>query len=100
MFCSSLDAKSLDKQARTGEGARAPALDEQDDHVKESEEVTAGEAEFILLGHQGLPGLEGGLQPSVPGAELPVGAKFQGDGRILTGKYGFEDGPEVSLVGE
>ena len=79
MFCSSLDAKSLDKQARTGEGARAPALDEQDDHVKESEEVTAGEAEFILLGHPGFPGFEGGLEPSVPGSKLPMGAKFQRD---------------------
>ena len=79
MFCSSLYTEYLDKQARTGAGARAPSLDEQDDHVKESEEVTVGEAEFILLGHPGLPGLEGGLEPSVPGSKLPMGAKFQRD---------------------
>jgi hypothetical protein len=100
LFCSTLNAKRLDKQARTGAGARAPALDEANDHVKESEEVALGEAEFTLLGHPGLPGFEGGLEPSVPGPKLPVGAKLQGDGRLLTGKYGFEDCPAVAFVGK
>ena len=79
MFCSSLNAKRLDKQARTGAGARAPALDEANDHVKESEGVALGEAKFTFLGHPGLPGFEAGLEPSVPGTELPMRTKFQRD---------------------
>jgi hypothetical protein len=79
VFCSSLYTECLDKQARTGAGARAPSLDEVDDHVKEGKGLSLGEAVFISLNHPDLPGFEGGLKPSVPGAELPMGTKFQRD---------------------
>ena len=79
MFCSSLYTVCLDKQARTGAGARAPALDEANDHVKEGEGLSLGEAALTFLGHPDLPGFEGGLQPSVPGTELSMGTKFQRD---------------------
>jgi len=78
----------------------APSLDEQDDHFEESEGVSLGETEFTLSGHPGLPGLEGGLEPSVPGPKLPMGAKFQGDLWLFTREYFFEDLTHVAFVGK
>jgi hypothetical protein len=99
MFCSSLNAKGLDKQARTGAGARAPSLDEQDDHVKEGESLLLGEAELTSFCHPDLPRAEGSLKPSIPGTKLPMRARLQRDIRPFTREYFFEDRTEVALVG-
>jgi hypothetical protein len=100
LFCPSLNAKRLDKQARTGAGARAPSLDEANDHVKESEGVSLGEAEFTFLGHPDLPGCKGGLEPSVPGTEFTVGTKFQRNVCLFAGEHLFKDRSAVTLIGE
>ena len=100
MFCSSLYTECLDKQARTGAGAMAPSLDEQDDHFEECEGLLVGEPDRTLWGYAGLPGDEVFLKLTVPGAKLPVGAKFHRDRCFLAKEYRFEHRPAVALVGE